>query len=217
MSELPKILKLEPRGESFSANISTLEDDLIIPAELVIKHRLKAGIVITVAQVDQLREEAARVVCEATAARLLAARAHSAGELRAKLKSRSFSPDNIDSTIKDFRNRALLDDAQVAGKLVEESLKRNPSGRAHLMAMLMRKRISRELAEDTIRRYLADSDEADLAEQSLRKRWSSFSRFELERARTKAYNYLSRRGIGYAAARTAFERLYNDQNEECED
>ena len=34
---------------------------------------------------------------------------------------------------------------------------------------------------------------------------------ELDTARTKAYNYLSRRGISFGAAKAAFEQLYQEE------
>jgi SOS response regulatory protein OraA/RecX len=52
-----------------------------------------------------------------------------------------------------------------------------------------------------------------LAVASLERKWNSLKQFDLERARTKAYTYLSRRGIGYAAAKAAFEQLTNRDNE----
>ena len=45
------------------------------------------------------------------------------------------------------------------------------------------------------------------------KRWAHLGQFELEVARNKSYNYLSRRGFSYPAARAAFEKLVNRQKE----
>lgn len=216
MAPVIRITKLVCTGETYRMEISTLEEPLIVPAEVVFRHALKADIVLTEPQLVQLQAEAELIRCDRSAARMLGIREHTIGELRTKLRRKKFSVEAVDQTIKRYRSRGLLDDAQVANKLVQQSLERNPSGRAFLIAMLQRKQISRALAEQAVELALVSKDEVELAVESLRKRWSTIGQLELERARTKAYTYLSRRGIGYAAARTAFERLYNHQNEDSE-
>ena len=216
MAPVIRITKLIPAGETFRVEISTLEETLIVPAEVVFRHALKADIVLTEPQLDQLKAESALIRCDREAARMLGMREHTIGELKTKLLRKRFSPEAVDQTIKRYRSRGLLDDAHVANKLVLQSLERNPSGRAFLVAMLQRKKIARSIAEQAVELALATRDEVELAVESLRKRWSSIGQLELERARTKAYTYLSRRGISYAAARTAFEQLYNHQNEESD-
>jgi SOS response regulatory protein OraA/RecX len=209
-----KIEKMIDAGDIFQLYITGLAQPLAIPAQLVHTHRLKQGIVITPSQLEQLQAEAEIIACENAAARMLAMREHTAGELRVKLKRKKFPDDAVKKAVKKFRDRGLLDDAHLARKLVEQSLERNPAGRSFLVAMLMKKHIGRSLAEPTVDAVLADRDETEMAVESLKKRWSSIGQLELERARTRAYNYLSRRGISYNAAREAFERLYNSEDED---
>ena len=214
MSQQQKIEKMVDAGEIYRIYVTGLAEPLTIPVYLVHQHRLKQGIVITPAQLEQLQDEAEIIRCDNAAARMLASREHTSGELRSKLKRKKFSEDAVKKTVKKYRDRGILDDAHVARKLVEQSLERNPSGRSFLIGMLMKKHIGRSLAEPTVDAVLADRDETELAVESLKKRWSSIGQLELERARTKAYNYLSRRGISYNAAREAFDRLYETDNED---
>jgi regulatory protein len=216
MTLVIRITKLVAHGETFRVEISTLEEPLIVPAEIIFRHALKADIVLTEPQLEQLKAEAELIRCDREAARMLGMREHTIGELRTKLKRKKFSVEAVDQAIKRYRSRGLLDDAHVANKLVRQSLERNPSGRAFLIAMLQRKQVPRPIAEQAVELALGSRDEIELAVISLRKRWSSIGQLELERARTKAYTYLSRRGISYDAARAAFEQLYNHQNEDSE-
>jgi len=212
-----KIEKIKPAGKNFYLTITGLENPLPVSDELVYKYRLKAGVVITEPQLKQLKTEAERIECDRQVSRFLAVREHSVGELKAKLARRQFNPELVGKTIKKYIDMGLVDDARFAKKLAEQTLQRNPSGRAYLTAVLRRKKISRELAEQVTDMVLTGRSENELAIDALKKRWHVFSHFELERARRKAYNYLSRRGIGYAAAKAAFERLYNLQKEVGED
>ncbi|MBD3401686.1 hypothetical protein GF420_02230 [candidate division GN15 bacterium] len=211
-----KIEKLIDTGDRFRVHITGLEEPLVVSAVLVHQHRLKAGIVLTPPQLDQLQAEAELAECDRAVARMLGMREHTTGELRAKLRQRQFSREAIDRTVKQYTDRGLLDDAHVAVKLVRAALAKNPAGRAYLIALLRRKRIDRDLAMQTVDMVLGGRDETAMAVESLSKRWPSLRQLELERARTKAYHYLSRRGIGYDAARAAFEELYNRENEDSD-
>ncbi len=212
----PRIIRLVNTGESFAVYVTGREEALEVSPALVHRHRLKEGIVLTEPQLAQLLAEAELDRCDRAVARSLAIREHTTGELRDKLQRKGFSKDVIAETLKRFTERGLLDDAHVAAKLVRSSLERNPSGRAYLIAVLRKKRINRDLAEQTVDMILSGRDETELAVASLSKRWSSLRHLELERARSRAYNYLSRRGIGYSAARAAFEQLYNREREDSD-
>lgn len=213
MTQQIRITKLVPLGERYRVEISVLEEPLLIPAEVVHRHVLKADIVLTDSQLEQLRGESELIECDRVVARMLGMREHTVGELKLKLKRKQFGGDAIEKTIKTYRSRGLLDDAHLAHKLVARALERNPAGRRWLIAMLRRKHIASHLAEQAVEMALGSRDERALAVESLRKRWSSIRQLELERARTRAYNYLSRRGISYDAARAAFEELYNHDRE----
>ena len=120
---------------------------------------------------------------------------------------KGFGPEAVRAAVGKFRRNGFLDDTAFARKLAEQTLERSPAGRAYLVAVLRKKRIGRSLAERTVDLVLHDTDEEEIAVRALQKRWSQYRQLELESARRKAYNYLSRRGIGYAAARAAFDKL----------
>lgn len=217
MTSPVRIEAIRAGDQLYKIRLTGSDNWLTISGSVFHRFRLKEGIVLTEAQVVQLRREGERSACEATANRMLAIREHTVGELRVKLRRKQYGREAIDAVIKSLLQQGLLDDAHVATKLVDQSLRRNPSGQAYLIALLRRKHVDRELAESTVRRALAETDEVTLAVASLKKRWSSLSQLELERARTRAYHYLSRRGIGYQAARQAFEQLYQQEQEATED
>ncbi len=217
MEEHIKIEKIVPGGSIYYLTLSGQETPLSVSEELVYKYRLKEGIVITLPQFEKLKAESDRLACDNLVRQFLAGREYSSGELKAKLARRQFPPALIDLTVKKYVAMGLVDDARYALKAAEKTLERNPAGRAYLIAFLQRKKIDRELAEKIAATVLAGKDETMLALNSLKKRWRLFGHFELERARRKAYNYLSRRGIGYEAAKTAFERLYKLQNKVDDD
>jgi regulatory protein len=200
-------------GNRYRVTITNCEKPLLVSDELVYRHRLKAGIVITPPQLAQLEAEAEVAECDRLVARLLAMREHSIGQLKVKLAQRQFKPEIIKDVVKKYINRGILDDAHFAHNQAQQFLDKNPAGRNFLINWLRRKHIHHDLAEQTAEMLLGEQDEVALAVASLERKWNSLKHFDLERARTKAYTYLSRRGIGYAAAKAAFEQLTNRDNE----
>jgi len=212
-----KIIKLGRSGSKVTITLSNLERPLIVSSETVYRYRLTDGVVITDAQLRQLQHESELYLCDNESARLLAMREHSIGELRSKLKRKEFTRNVIEDTIKKYRQRGLLDDAQYAYKLSQRLVKDRPCGKSYLTAYLQKRMISRSLAEQTVQMVLADSDEVERAHRALCKRWSRFGQFELEVARNKSYNYLARRGFSYDAAKQAFEKLLTEQQRDNQD
>jgi regulatory protein len=217
MEDQIRIVRLKAGTGRYYVTLSTRSEPLTVSDELVHRHRLKEGIVLTAPQLGQLEAEAELAECDRTAARLLALREHSVGELKAKLKQRQFKPESIQAIIARFSSRGLLDDAHFAQSVARSLMDRNPSGRGYLVAYLQHKLVSRSIAEETADMLLVDQNETDLAVKSLERRWKTLGQFDLERARTKAYTYLSRRGIGYSAAKAAFDRLWNRSKKDGND
>lgn len=217
MSNTIKIIKLFRSGNKVTITLSNQERPLVVSQETVYRYRLTDGVVITEPQFRQLQLESELYLCDNESARLLAMREHSVGELRSKLKRRQFSGNVIEDTIKNYRQKGLLDDAQYAYKLSNRLVQDRPCGKSYLTAYLQKKMIDRSLAEMTAQMVLAEIDEVEQARRALNKRWSQFGQFELEVARNKSYNYLARRGFSYDAARQAFERLITEQQRDDQD
>jgi len=212
-----KLLKLVESSALAELTIGGEEQPLKVALETVYRHRLVEGIVLTRAQLATLKEEAALFQCDRLAARYLAMRDHSVGELRSKLRRRGMPQDAVQTVVKKYRDNGALDDARYALAVGRSLLGRRPCAQSYLTAYLQRKQIGRELAAETAESLLANEEEDELARAALEQRWSRFSQFELETARTKAYNYLVRRGFGYRSAKAAFDQLWRQTQKESED
>gem|GEM_PF-274120 len=213
VGETIKIEKVTPSGGGFLVTVSSREQPLEMSALLFHGHRLKAGIVITVAQLEQLCRESEVERCDAEATRLLAMREHSVGEIKAKLKKKGFGESIIGDTVNRSLQRGHLDDRRFAFALARRTLERKPSGRGFLVSVLRRKMISRDLAEQVVGLLLENRDETGQAVAALERKWPTLAQLEVETARRKAYSYLSRRGFGYEAARAAWKLLSERHSE----
>ena len=211
-----KLTKIRKNFKGVVLNITNLEQPLIVAQDTVYKHNLVNGIVLTGSQLEILKVESEKYLCDKEAAHLLAMRAHSIGELKLKLIRKKFNADFIAEAIKKYKAIGALNDTKYANQLANNVLERKPCGKSYLLAHLVKKHIERSLAETTVDNILAENDQLELAIRSLEKRWYSMKRLELETARNKAYNYLSRRGFSYGIAKAAFEDLKDRINKEIE-
>jgi SOS response regulatory protein OraA/RecX len=216
MPEPIRITSLKPHGDQYSLGVSCLEQPVAISAALVFRHRLKEGIVITRPQFEQLMAEVADGLCEREVARMLAYREHSCGEIREKLRQKQIQADVAARVIEQYRRNGLIDDARYAQNLVRRVFEQKAVWKAYLVAQLMAKHVGRDLAEQTVADFLADKDETEVAVAALQRKRRELADKDIETARQKAYTYLSRRGIGYAAARAAFDTVYSRTDEDAD-
>ena len=217
MDQAIRITSLRPRGDRFRIDISVLDQPLTISAVLVHRHRLKAGIVITPPQLEQLLGEARYDECERAVARMLAYREHAAGEVRDKLRQKKFDRDLIDRVLVTYTRNGLIDDARFARGFVRQQFERKPAWKAYLMAKVMARKVDRSLAETVVTQFLNGLDETEVAVAALQRKWREYADKDVETIRQKAYTYLSRRGIGYAAAKAAFETVHRRTHEDSND
>ncbi|MBD3257940.1 hypothetical protein GF377_05870, partial [candidate division GN15 bacterium] len=119
----------------------------------------------------------------------------------------------VEPALRMYVRNGLLDDEQLARSLAQRFFDRKPAGKPWLVAALQKKHIPREIAESVVEGFLLARDETTSAVAALRPKWTRLAQLDVESARRKAYTYLSRRGFGYAAAKTAFETLHAQSDE----
>ena len=213
MAEQIRITKVKRAGDCGVITIAGRDEPLTISLDAVVNLQVAENTVITPSQLERLIDEAGLFACNREATRLLSMRQHAVGELRFKLKRKEFQAEHITEAINRLKRQGVLDDDHLALRLSEKLLERRPCGRGYLIAYLQRKHIERTLAERTAEVVLGGQDDIAMAAEALQARWARLREFELETAQRKAYNYLARRGFGYAASKAAFERLQKSENE----
>lgn len=183
----------------------------ILCREVVNKYELKEGVEVSSELFYKIRVESDLIRAENYATYLLARREYSAGMLKSKLRSKRYDPDIGETVIEKLKQASFVDDNRFARLAVETILRNKPAGRGYLIAYLKSKYIARELAETVVNELLENIDEKDMAERLLKSRFRQYLKFDLETARRKAYNYLSRRAISYGASKIAFEKLCKEE------
>ena len=186
--------------------------EILITRAVVEKYSIKAGSELEPDHLDDISHESDLMRADDYVTYLFSRRSYSSGLLAAKLAEKGYEKEVVRQTLSRFEEKGLLDDTVFAREMAQSVLRRKPAGRNYIIARLRKNYIPRQLAEKVVDELLQNIDETDMAQRLLRSRWSYFSKFELETARRKAYNYLSRRSIGYHAARLAFEKMLEEES-----
>jgi len=200
---MPRILEIIRKGRNNHLILSDGEK-IIISGSVSQKYSLREQSEISDSDLKKIKLESDLQRAEEYVTYLLSRSAYSYGQLLVKLNEKKYDGKIAVKILADLKDAGLVDDNRFASQLTESILRNKPAGRRYIIAALRKKYISRELAEATVNECFEDIDETELAVRLIRSRWRYFSKFELDTARRKAYNYLSRRSISYGSAKMAF-------------
>lgn len=204
------IKSISRKGRLATVSLSD-ETELLLLQSMVERHRLRSGLEISAEQINIIKAESDFIRADHHLGYMLGARSYSIGQASQRLAQKGFDKTIIGQVVKLYIERGFLDDAKFARELVSAALRHKPAGRGYLLARLQSKMIPNAIARAAVEECLRDVDEYSVAFQLLEARWDYLSKFDLETARRKAYNYLSRRSIGYEAARQAFEKISQEE------
>jgi len=139
----------------------------------------------------------------AAALALLTGRALTVGELAVRLQRRGYGEESIAETSARLLEFGYLDDRRTAVAWADSAARIRGLGPRRLREGLLKRRLPRELVEETVEGLLSSSDEVAFAVAVLGK-WERAKGPAVDAAgRRAAYAHLRRRGFSGAAARAA--------------
>ena len=105
------------------------------------------------------------------ALRALGGRAHSTGELREKLRARAERAEDVDAVLKKLKEAGYLDDRRYAENYAAGRLENEGLGKMRVLRDLRQRRIAGNLAERVAEQAYKDTNEADLIEAFLKRKY----------------------------------------------
>ncbi|MFQ3599028.1 MAG: RecX family transcriptional regulator [Chloroherpetonaceae bacterium] len=167
---------------------------------------LKKGDHVTAEQLAQWRDAAIYDEAKTAAFTMLARRIHSEKEVRNKLHKKKFPPETIEKVIVRLYEMNLLNDAQFAGALVRDKLKRTPIGKSALKSKLFQKGIAKETIDDVLNETDLNS-EALCTKAAERKLKTLQKEPDARKRKQKLSQFLMRRGFDWETIRATFRTL----------
>jgi len=132
-----------------------------------------------------------------SAYRYLARRAHSAHELKVKLRRRGFPQAIVDEVIDGLRQRGYVDDLEFARSYVRNRMATSPVGEMALRAELRKRGVAGSEVDAAVGEVLSEHDPVKVASEIARKRLRAYGDLDAGKARQRVANFLLRRGFSY--------------------
>jgi len=132
----------------------------------------------------------------------LSARELSEGQVRERLARRGYTARAIDPAIARLIAERTLDDRRAASEVARTEARVRRHGPRRIITRLLAMRVDRELAKEIVQEIVAETDEAELAEQALAKRLrGNTGRLSDPHERRKLVRYLV--GQGFSASQAS--------------
>jgi regulatory protein len=131
---------------------------------------------------------------------LLAVRWRSRQEIRRRLRSARFEPEDVEQALEDLENAGLIEDQRFAREMVRDQVGRRLVGNRSIRATLLQKGVAREIVDEALEQA---GEEAERAAELARQRAPRLASLQPEAAYRRLYGLLLRRGYGPAIARDA--------------
>ena len=135
------------------------------------------------------------------ALRALSGRAMSIGELRERLRKRAASPADVDSVIAKLKEAGYLDDRRFAESFANARKENQGFGQMRVIRDLRQRRVAPGLADKAVREAFADSDEGDLINRYLERKYRNIELASyLAEDKNLASAFRRLRNAGFSAA-----------------
>jgi regulatory protein len=116
-------------------------------------------------------------------------------EVEEKLSSRGFSTDLVGAVSDRLESVGLIDDVEFAGAFLRTSLRLRPRSYKVLRTELIKKGISPELANSSVRESSQSIPETSVAREVLKKAFRRYGKLPDRERRRKLFSFMGRRGF----------------------
>ncbi len=147
------------------------------------------------------------------ALRILARRPHSVSELKTKLGRRANTPADITQTLGKLREYGLTNDRKFSEAFASARLQNQGHGRFRVLRDLRARRVAPEVAEDAIGKTFKDTDEVELVQQYLQRKYRGRdlpAMLQQEKTLVAVYRRLRLAGFSSANSLTVLRRYKQD-------
>jgi regulatory protein len=180
---------------------------------VVARFRLREGLQLTQAQIDEVQQGEVRQECFDAAMRVLQTRLHSRAELRKKLMRKEWGGAVIDGVLDDLQRLGYLDDARFAKTKAMSAAQHKHHGRRRAMVELIRAGVKGDVAERALDDVYDAHDSTAVARELARKQVARLKKLEPTVARRRLVGMLQRRGFDYDSIKPVVDEVLGENDE----
>ena len=181
---------------------------LLINAETILRHSLKAGESFNEAKLRKIKDEADISWLKYKATKTLAIRMLSERDLRRKLSEEKRLPAARDEVIAQLKYYGLIDDLKYASSLVRTQIAHGPKSKLYLKKKLREKGIDDQTAENAIAAEFEGFDEISAVREIALKKYKTVKYLPVEKAKGRVINFLRGRGFQWETIKKAIDGLF---------
>jgi regulatory protein len=177
------------------------------------RYRLRQGMMLSEDKLRDVEQGEIRQNCLDRAMRFLEARLHSRTELQRKLQRGEFAPAVIAQVLDDLARLGVVDDERFSRVRVAMASAHKHHGRRRVMGDLLKRGISKEIAERALGETYDATMELTTAGQLAEKHALRLSKLDPAVARRRLAGLLSRRGFEYEQVSDVIDSVLGRQRE----
>ncbi len=146
------ITRLVKKGKNVIVEVDGT-DEFLIREEIVYKAGLRKNDELNEEKLEGLIRQSSLIKIKEKALDLLSRRPHSSRELKTKLIKKGFDPVQIDSVIRELKEKRYLNDFEFAKLLAEEKIGKKKKGLNLVKKTLIEKGIDRNIIDEILNSY----------------------------------------------------------------
>ncbi len=146
------ITRLVKKGKNVIVEVDGT-DEFLIREEIVYKAGLRKNDELNEEKLEGLIRQSSLIKIKEKALDLLSRRPHSSRELKTKLIKKGFDPVQIDSVIRELKEKRYLNDFEFAKLLAEEKIGKKKKGLNLVKKALIEKGIDRNIIDEILNSY----------------------------------------------------------------
>lgn len=184
-------------------------EKLFLSKEVILKNGLRKGDVISEEKSASLIKENQSFFIRQKAFTLLGRRPHSRFELKTKLKLKKYDNQLIDALLDELENKNYLNDHEFALAFARDKQKFKHFGSFRIRNELLKKRVSREIIDQTLAEIFPEGNDVDEAVYHLNKKIKNRTNIDLneKNVKDKLLAFLIRKGFDFETAKEAFGKI----------
>jgi regulatory protein len=201
-----KITALEPQVKHANRFNLYIDDEFALGVSALLAAKLRVGQTLSTDDLAKIEREETFETARDKALRFLEPRPRSATEVKQHLAKKKIAAEVIDQVVARLTDAGLIDDAAFAKYWVENREQFKPRAARALRFELKRKGLGNADIAEAVGE-IDESESAYRAAQARAPRWSGLERREFL---DKLTAFLVRRGFGYAVAKDAAKRAWDE-------
>ncbi|MBA4250819.1 MAG: hypothetical protein C0425_00640 [Chlorobiaceae bacterium] len=206
-----KILRLSVKDEQ---NIKIEFDNdqiLFLSHDIVLKNGLRKNDEISEDLFHLLIVENKKYFIKKKSFSFLSRRAHSAFELKQKLRKKNYNEELIDQVLEELNEKKYLNDEDFAAKYVEEKQRLKKVGKNRLKSDLIKKGIHYKIIDKVLNDEFSETEMLENAFIIASKKYISLSKTESEESiiKLKISRYLFSKGYDFETIRDVIKKILN--------